>query len=210
MAHEVMRAVSESVLGALEEGLADAQPSPSIRAGDLRPEAADGPVVNVFFHSLLLNENGAPSLPTRAMRPQRSADDEGYVFHPPPVALTLSFMVTVHGAGAADELELLGRVIQTFQESPRLAAPPQWGALGPFAVSPDARLTPERLTALFSTHGAPARLAVGYLTRIELRSEKVLREAPATRVLKQRLRRQGQAPASHVQPDAFNEPNGES
>jgi len=188
MASDVLKVVHDTLKKALQEGLADFEPTPEVRLGSLHVEPSTTPIVNVFFHNLSVNENGAKGLPRRV---QLGGPDDGYAFMPPAIPMSLGFLITVFSDDVSLQLALIGKVAQIFQETPRRRPPTGSSYEEMISFTPDTRLTPNRVTELFRSHSAASRLSVGYITRVELRSEKVLREAPTTRSLNHKLRRQG-------------------
>ena len=196
MSKDILRIAAESIAGYVQTSLAEAWPDLRIQTDSLSAPEPGAPTLALYLYNIVVNENGAAARPRRVAKPAANYGEDGYVFLPPPIGLTAHFVATAYASALGAELELLGSALQLFQESPRV--PAGEASADPFIISLDSGMSPERLAALFRSHGTPIRPAIGYRTKMEVRSEKVVREAAATRSVQSKVDRRGQSPAAHA------------
>ena len=106
-------------------------------------------------------------------------------FLPPPIPLTLHFLLTA-GGDQGRQATLLGLALQAIQDHPSLAPDQLEGehlrrSGDRIRLALDEQLDRAGLCDLFRGLGLPARPALAFQVRVELHSDKVLRAEPAVR-----------------------------
>lgn len=214
MKHEIINDINLTIRSLLENELRSVFKNVAVKLADLenfkKGETKTG--VNVFLYHVQINEiqinyNSAPD--------QEDPGPDGeitFVYRPPPVPVTLSFMLTPFASEPQTEYRLLGRIIQVAQENPLLTGEQLKGDWlpkeGRLALMPDTHLTFERQLEIFRGFDAPLKMSVGYIARTYVQSDKVMKRAKIAKGVTPDLGRQNNSPSDPRKAPAQGGMNG--
>lgn len=200
MRHEIINDVNLTIRSLLETELKTVFKNVSIRLADLenfkKGETKTG--INVFLYHVHVNEIGIKTTQEPDIVDDGPDGESLYVFYPPPIPLTLSFMLTPFASDPQTEYRLLGRILQVVQENPLLTGGLLKGDWLPtqerLALMPDVHLTFERQLEIFRAFDAPVKMSVGYIARILLQSDKVMKKSKVAKSVRPDFGRTNNAP----------------
>lgn len=188
--HEIINDVNLTVKALLELELKHVFRNVTVRLGDLhnlsQGDSKSG--VNLFLYEIVVNEAGLTK--QEEIRQEEEDPETGEVhaiFFPPPVRLSLHYIITPFASDPQTEYRLLGRILQIFQENSALEEDRLKGEVLPtyqsLRLNADTGLRYERLADIFRAYSERPKLSAAYVARVELFSTKVLRR---TRLVKER------------------------
>lgn len=206
MRHEIINDINLTVRTLLETELKSVFKNVAVKLADLenfkKGETKTG--VNIFLYNVQVNEIG---IKTNQEPDQVEEGPEGetlYLYYPPPIPLTLSFMITPFASDPQTEYRLLGRILQVVQECPILSGEQLKGdwlpKLEKISLTPDIHLTFERQLEIFRAFDAHIKMSVGYIARTYLESDKVVKRSKIARSVRPDLGRSNPQPADSRQP----------
>lgn len=188
--HEIINDVNVTLKALLEKELKQVFRNVSVRLGDLhnlsQGDSKSG--VNLFLYELIVNEQGLHKQEKIQKEEVDPETGETYaLFYPPPLRLSLHYLITPFASDPQTEYRLLGRILQIFQENGAIADDALRGEiLSTYPVlrfTPDISLRYERIADIFRAYSERPKLSAGYIARVELFSTKVLKR---TRLVKER------------------------
>ena len=187
MRHEIINDINLTLRDLLKEELKGVFKNVGVKLADLenfkKGETKTG--MNIFPYAITINE---PGFRTKQGVKQVKNNMDGttiYVFHPRPVPITISYMVTPFATDAQTEYQLLGRVIQVLQENAMLSGDRLRGDWLPtqekISFTPDYGFSVDRQLELFRAYDVSFKMSVGYLARAYMDSDKVVRKSKIAR-----------------------------
>lgn len=206
MRHEIINDVNLTIRSLLEAELKTVFKNVAVKLADLenfkKGETKTG--VNIFLYHVHVNEINIRTTQEPEVVEQGAEGESIYLYYPPPVPLTLNFMLTPFASEPQTEYRLLGRIIQVVQENPTLSGEQLKGdwlpSLEKLSLLPDVHLTFERQLEIFRAFDAPMKMSVGYIARILMQSDKVVKRSKITRAVRPDLGRSNSSPADSRMP----------